>query len=1010
MVLFKRKPVQYLPRPTIEDDSSEVWVIPETNEVFTSYESYLHRRDFYKQRRFICEITGHSGLTFFEALQSEMAESRELNSAFPDALKEPILRRVQFSTVSRVDHLVDEIFEEFKQDFYPGEQVTTVLEDNTRLHGIIRDKMNFPRQYYPDGGVKSEAYARYLVRILDRPNEEALLDQDHITRDRKTFSKQMLRAFIKNNTTRESWNGAPWLVKPTIAEEYKIDTEVPKHLHYGARVAEKKAMKKADQEGHFGFFSSKKLPELKPATGNAPKTKLTPQELARNKAEQFLEYQRSLNGDPSFLVAKEPGVALPRHLKDVDVEKRLPIPAVVVKTELPPVPVIKYPIEDLDIKYDPTRPVRPKFKLGVDSIADISEDGDLLQDEITPESASHFLETWNTLNVYCEVFQLDSFTFDDFVEAIRFSSEDTDCELFVEVHCAVLKKLVNAINDDDGAIQVSLPDLPQDTSDESGSEEEEGEEEEPTPEPEPVVTRMTTRSSLAKAEAAHIQSQLEIDGGEDTGKPRVHRAAELFERCDWIDRLRKRDFRNGGWELIMAGLFNQLSIRPKMEEVCEEILKHLVPLDTEPSRETVRSQYATLNVNLRIRALQIICMLSLETKAIRNYLEECSNQMTEFRKEKIEHQRARKSALEELRKLHVERKEHEPEPEKEDKDKENDKPKEKSLDDETLDSVLAANIDDDVDTDEVMDTEDDNPRGPSLRGGMDRIMDRKRRRDAERERREQLAKQPKGSKQYQKILKKIDDVEARIATLEDEIAVVDNDLREADCPRTRCLGKDRFCNRYWWFERNGMPYEGLPNSSTADAKYANGRLWVQGPDDMEREGFLEPPESLKKIYVKEHRVSPAERKSREEGGTSLPNARHWAYYDEPSQLDDLIKWLDTRGLREIRLRKELQLQRGYITKHMQYRNEYLTRVTERAESEDIPAKRMSTRTKTFVDDRKHRCLRWRNTTALSENGHLHVDAARLTKRAKRATDDAKELKTISKQGKSLSRQGSRYKI
>jgi Williams-Beuren syndrome DDT (WSD), D-TOX E motif len=319
-------------------------------------------------------------------------------------------------------------------------------------------------------------------------------------------------------------------------------------------------------------------------------------------------------------------------------------------------------------------------------------------------------------------------------------------------------------------------------------------------------------------------------------------------------------------------------------------------------------------------------------------------------------------------------------------------------------------MEEDVDTDEVMDTEDDNPRGPSLRGGMDRIIERKRRRDAERERREQLAKQPKGSKQYQKILKKIDELEANIVTLEDEIAVLDNDLREADCPRTRCLGKDRFCNRYWWFERNGMPYEGLPNSSTADAKYANGRLWIQGPDDMEREGFLEPPESLKKIYVKEHRVSPAERKTREEGGTCLPNARHWAYYDEPSQYDDLLKWLDTRGVREIRLRKELQSQRAYIVKQMEYRTQYLTQTTERAESEEIPAKRMSTRTKGYVHDGKHRCLRWRNTTALTENGHLHVDAARLTKRAKRATDEPKELKATNKQGKTLSRQGSRYKF
>lgn len=54
----------------------QVWVIPETNEVFTTYEPYLQRMDFYKQRRFICEITGHSGLNFFEALRSEVTYSQ----------------------------------------------------------------------------------------------------------------------------------------------------------------------------------------------------------------------------------------------------------------------------------------------------------------------------------------------------------------------------------------------------------------------------------------------------------------------------------------------------------------------------------------------------------------------------------------------------------------------------------------------------------------------------------------------------------------------------------------------------------------------------------------------------------------------------------------------------------------------------------------------------------------------------------------------------------------------
>lgn len=507
------------------------------------------------------------------------------------------------------------------------------MEENTRLHGVIREKANFQEQRFNDGTLKFPAYARYLVKVLDRPGEEALLDQDHITRDRKAFTKQMLRAFIKNTVTRESWNGAPWLVKPSLAAQYKIPTDVPKDLQYGARVAEKKAMKKADQEGFFGFFSSQQLPELKPAV-KGQKVAPSEQELDRSKEAQYLEYQRSLNGNPSFVLANN----APGRTKPQDAEKRIKYPAVVIENENrpPSPPPIKYPIEDLDIAPSPDKKQRPALRFLETDENDNPEDEDLLHDEIAPESVGLLLETWNTLNVYCEVFQLDSFTFDDFFQAMRFSSEDVDCELFVEMHCAILKKLVNAEDDQNGSVQISLPDLPVEDPEESEPEEEE---DEPMVEPEPAATRMTTRGSLAKAEAESLKAT--IAGAEEA---KIHRAAEMFTDYGWIDRLRKRDFRNGGWEMVMIGLLHQLSVRPRMEKACNEILKHLAPLDAEPTPQTALRQYALLNVNLRIQALQIICLLSLETKAIRTYLEESSNQMTEFRKEKIEYQRSRKAA------------------------------------------------------------------------------------------------------------------------------------------------------------------------------------------------------------------------------------------------------------------------------------------------------------------------------------------------------------------------------
>lgn len=311
-----------------------------------------------------------------------------------------------------------------------------------------------------------------------------------------------------------------------------------------------------------------------------------------------------------------------------------------------------------------------------------------------------------------------------------------------------------------------------------------------------------------------------------------------------------------------------------------------------------------------------------------------------------------------------------------------------------------------MDGDSQVDSDVDGTPQRSLRGGVDRVMERKRKLDEERERKEQLAKQPKGSKQYQRVLKKIEDQKAAVAKLEDKIMVVDNDLREADCPRTRCLGKDRFCNRYWWFERNAMPYEGMPDSSTAEAKYANGRLWVQGPDEMERLGFIDIPDDLKKQYQKQFHVSPVERKKHEEGPTRLSRANEWGYYDEPEAIEKLLDWLDSRGERETKLRKELLLHRPNLTKCMEARHEFLSRTED--DSEDMPTKRVTTRNKTYVADDKHRCLNWRNSTSLAENGHLHLDASRPSKRARKSGDDPKETKATNRQGKPLTRQGGRY--
>ncbi|KAM5353804.1 hypothetical protein ACJ41O_000454 [Fusarium nematophilum] len=987
-VLFKRKPVQFLPPAEIEDENTEVWHIPQTGEVFASYDDYLNRMDFYKQRRFNDQITGHSGLTFFEALKSELAGGKEVEASFPEALKGPILRRVQFQTVSRLDNLVDQIYDEFKHDYYPGEEVTVTMDGGDRVHGLVRDKTTFGPRTLPDGS-KALPTTRYLVNLKDSEKETIVTDE-HICRDRGIFTKAMLRSFIKKTVTRDAWNGAPWLVKHDYAGQYHIDTRVPPHLRYDTKVLERKqlqAQKRAhvnhETNGHSSVAALHsgpvRLPELKPA----PKSKTKPGQ--QGTGSKTLKWPLNMpvhGGNPfSYPASADYGIST--------TVQREPTPPP------PPPPPPKYPIEDLQLEPREDRK-RPPLKFLCKNPPVKVQNGDSLHgdlyENIDMDSIGPLLETWDTLNVYCEVFKLDSFTFDDYVETLCVASEQVPVQLFDEIHCSVLKVLVDS-EADGGKVRITLPEIEEEASDE---EEDEDASAQPTPEPEPKPVARATRSSLAKLEAERLAAEAAAAEKENEEESK-HRAEQLLKDYDWIEHLQKRDFVNGGWERIMVGLLHQLSKNERQQDACDELLHQLVPAGIDATQETVRQRYAELDVNHRVRALQIICMLTIETKTIRGYMEDCSETMTTYRKEKIDWQRQRKQAVEELRQLNEQKKIMLP-------DNLPPSPPQKPVEGE--DDVKMTDADDSHISREAdgEETEED-PGSNRKRRRPQSAKQRKREEEKARKEKEKAekaekaakaektTKSPAQSKQFIKLLKDIQKKEEVIKKCEDEIAILDNDLREADCPRTRVLGKDRFWNRYYWFERNGMPYGGLPNSSTASAEYANGLIWVQGPDELERDGYIDLPADLQDEYKAKFNMTIPERKAMEEGNTSVFNARQWGYISEPEHVDELIKWLDPRGFNELKLRKELLNYKEKITKNMENRKTYLSDVEETEKKED-GHKRMSTRIREKTPEPpNYRCLKWENTTALEELGHLHSDPpppprSRKQSRKREAANDA----------------------
>lgn len=456
---------------------------------------------------------------------------------------------------------------------------------------MIREKAKFPQLLNPDGSIQRAAFSRYFVKLNNELGDEALLDDKHIKRNRKLFTKQNLRSFLKSSIQRDMFTGAPWLVKEHLARQYRLPMEIPAHLAQRMQASPQPGMPRQPQgTSIFNKVNGRKGKNLTIGDfelDGSPQGYTTPP----LNGSKFPGYQTTVKTEP---------------------QKTAPVP-------------IKYPIEDLDVPARKTELVRPDLKF---IAPQTPSEGDIRMEYVGP-----LLEIWNTLNVHSEVLTLDAFTFDDFLEAMKFASDEVRCELLEEAHCAVLKTIVNA----EGTLQVTLPDMIEDES----SDEEMDESEPATPildaPAHATRSRMSNISNVEPDESNGRSSRTPAEG-----RHRPHRTPELLASYGWVERLQARDFVNGGWQTIMAGLLHQLSLNPRQKLECDKVLSRLVPLDEDPNQESVRMNYNRLDINLRISALQLVTLLCVSTKTVRGYLEDMSEEQTRIRKDKLEHQKAKK--------------------------------------------------------------------------------------------------------------------------------------------------------------------------------------------------------------------------------------------------------------------------------------------------------------------------------------------------------------------------------
>ncbi|KAG5519127.1 hypothetical protein PMAC_002215 [Pneumocystis sp. 'macacae'] len=808
MVLQKRKIIKYVSIPEGIQEDQQVWYIPITQEVFTEYDDYLSRMDFYNEKIFMCEITGHTNMTYFQAYQSELVHSQDVEKTFPESLKEPVLRKIQLSLTTRIDYLVDEIYDQFKKDYYPGESlICTIAGEKWEVQ--VREKTKFNEIISPNG-VFRPAHTKYLIEMPEKykkdDSREEVVDEKILSRERGSFTKAILRAFIKNVVKKEPWTGAPWIIKEKYAKKFKIEAISPK---------------------------------------------LRKEEIERQLHKKKMEIE-GMSG---------------KHSKNYP---------------------LKYPIEDLDLAPTLNVPHRPGF---------------IFETLVNKNSISALLETWTFLNVFCEPLILDSFTLDDYIDSLHYTLLNPPCELINETHCSLLKSLVSERSS-------------------------------------------TCLSSCMSPSKKDIFNRINVINNTYIGS----------FGDNWRELLQKRIMQNGKWVIIVIGIINELLKNSLYPEKYDMVLKEFNVPDIKESYYTI---YYNLNCDNKLRILEILIELCYNTPMTRNYIEECSESIIQAKKDKQELVKTRKQYLEKIREIREEMRKLFPSgiPRSEQSS-----PLEEQIDDEIDEENEEINDNYQGDDQSITYIEDSIATTIKTRS---RSGANKRRKTFEEEPKiKSQPLDPKSLKQHEKLSQEIKKIKKQIQKVEEDMLISDINIREADAQRVRVLGYDRFWNKYWWLENNGMPYYGMPDSSTSYAGYATGRIWIQGPS----------PDIIEKF--RQDKI--LERKQIEEGETPLASFNDWGYIDTPEKIEELLNWLNPKGIREFKLKNVIRARINFIYQAMDARQKYLS-------GELVEAKR-STRATLGIDFERERFLNWINSKAIEQFGyghsHFHAKKERIPSKRK----------------------------
>ncbi|TKY90357.1 hypothetical protein EX895_000355 [Sporisorium graminicola] len=962
MPLVKRKPVEPFPPPVATGaDDPDVFYLAATGEVFADFETYSNRLSFYNQKIFQCELTGRINLSYFEALKSERKEAIALHKIFPEQLKGPVLKSVQFQITGRIDELVDRVYDRFKDRFFPGETVFFDLDGDKYYARLSKadapaKPASAPNTDHVDTDVKPEPNGHaessrssspaspsptqihtigtnltleleeatqlddptkyvYTVDLIDDEDEPAggtyVTSSAKLSRDRLAFSKTILRKYLRDCITRAANIGAEWRVKEWLALKYGIPLEPTDEISQinealkDAKLSKRKKYLLTDGEDSSTSTSKKARSDGKKLSASAQRKADEAEKAAIEKAKEE-ERLRKKN--------------LKYPIEDLELDP-------ITKREL----MFKMPGE-LDRRKERPLPARGDHALPVPS-----------------ELFEVFLGTYFFLISKGKPLSLSSFTMDEYEQALQHKFSDPSCTLINEIH----RTLINLIVRDGGSSLVtsasalaasldaaaSAPASVNGDADDDAASEAASDVDELETTPNGVHANGNGNGTTAaannnnNAESEAIASLLEA-------------ARELSK--GWEKLTIRPDNRRERWENSLIGLIAARATPDVLPRMIG-ILSHLTAVEHAQGYidgkfeadlyDTPVQRYPLLSLADKLQIIDFLCMLAVETKPVKAFYDDCEAQLTELRKEKIEVSRAKKDLATKWEEFEGNKKDEEKdgEAEGEEGDEEEGEDDGEEEEEEEEEDELASDSD-------TRSTREDSSFSDSgrVRGGggsrqeilRQKALEKQAQEAARRVEEAKAREAHKAKLAENKILtaqrKKLEDEENRLMKKDETI---DREFRRLIlASRMVPIGRDRFGDKYWWFDGVGS-CSLVTGPGSEKHTYQTGRLFIQGATEDEVSLLIpDPPSTPIKASPYAHLFHQpitaslvTTRKAAELGGdegTLLPG--EWASYSEPERIEQLFAWLRPKGHREHQLKQQLAKLKWYIENGMKKRNADLT--------------------------------------------------------------------------------------